>query len=568
MQQILNSGCFIFCLPEKYSRLSTAASDENLLNIDIQEKIQNQTIFGVPIPFTRKSDRTDKYHKVPTADSDNAEQSSDDEMLLDKTLKASQYKRMENEHSSNSGSSNSGTLTRHGQLPTDLSGDDMRPQSCDSNFSGTVTPPASSTENLADPFGAAPFTSDSRSTPASSATTPAANGSIKVDNCPVPLLPNNPFLNDIMQGQAMNPTTVTNKSQEQLNEKSAMSNSLNERNREPSFSDFASERQTTELGPPSSRSIHDFSSIQSHTAAGDTELPASSVNGAIGTVTLPRMQKSKTLDGIKHMSGDNRRLEHVEPTLRRSQTDYEVGNQVQVLSYDHSKDSNDLSDNETLLDKNSGSLRKKDKGRKSPRLSKSSKSPRHSEVKRSLYGGGSGGVGDGGEGYDGALTNEAFSEQDTPTPQASVAATGPAQPTPEQYKPVPNPKPKSIQPHPPTAPKPNTAERRPPVATKPKTVKTPPEPAKKPAITASDMKTPNKDQQSADLKAQSKSETKAAPPPAVKDAYKTHKRYSSYDLATGRAELSLCNETESSKSALVGKEGKTKKKGKIGLGIF
>lgn len=506
---------------------------------------------------------------MPTADSDNAEQSSDDEMLLDKTLKASQYKRMENEHSaSNSGSSNSGTLTRQGQLPTDLSGDDMRPQSCDSNFSGTVTPPASSTENLADPFGAAPFKTakEKGSTSGSSATTPA-NGGIKVDSCPVPLLPNNPFLNDIMQSKT-NSAPDTNKSLEGLSELS-ITPTTSERNREPSFSDFASERKSSEPGPPpSSHSLHDFSSIGKPSGSGDgvaSSHQAGNATGAQGTVTLPRMQKSKTLDGIQHMSGDSisahRHSQNIEPLLRRSQTDYDVGMDVQVSNYPGSKDDNDLSDSETLLDKTTGSLRKKDKGRKSPRLSKSGKSPRHSDTKRSLYA-------DSGD-YDGALTNEAFSEQDTP-PAVSVG-TFSVQDNSKQPKqpPAPSPKPKSIQPHPPTAPKPNTAERRPPVATKPKTAKTPPETAKKPSIDISSLKTPSKDKQNTDLKAQSKSETKA-PQSAVagKDSYKTHKRYSSYDLATGRAELSLCNETESSKSALVGKEGKSKKKGKIGLGIF
>lgn len=448
---------------------------------------------------------------------------------------------MENEHSSNSGSSNSGTLTRNSQLPTDPGGEDVRPQSCDSNFSGTVTPPASSNENLADPFGAAPFTADQKDMNGLA----AVNNGIKVESCPVPLLPNNPFLSDIIHGQ--NQSTVQSQSNQSL-EKLSDKVSIGERNREPSFSDFATARKTVEPLPPSSQSLHDFQSIQQSGDVGFGAIPAPVPNGAQGTVTLPRMQKSKTIDGFQPASGDNsatnRLSQNLEPLLRRSNTDYEVGVKV---NYADDNDEDDLSDSETLLsEKNmTGSLRKKDKGRKSPRTSKSSKSPRHSDSsKRSLS------YADGNE-CQGALTNAAFSEQDTtPVPPAI------SQP------PTTAPKPQIVQPHPPTTPKPSS-ERRPPIAAKPKTKTTPEQPK---TTSAADIKTPIK--QGIDLKAQSKSETKAPQGSAAKDPYKTHKRYSSYDLATGRAELSICTESDNSKSALVGKEGKSKKKGKMGLGIF
>lgn len=259
------------------------------------------------------------------------------------------------------------------------------------------------------------------------------------------------------------------------------------------------------------------------------------------------MQKSQTLDSIQGLSNSGAGDRMSGGYLRRSHTDYDVG--LSDVNLELKVEIEDLSDSDTLLADKYGSLKKKDKGRKSPKSSKGSKSLRGSDLKRSLaYSGERVDV----EGLecDGALTNEAFSEQDV-IPDSDPVSTIP----PSVTVSAPTPKSKS-KPHPPIAPKP---DRRPPVAVKPKT---------KASASSGSIKssTPSK-QQTLDLKTLSKSESKAAAP-ATKDPYKTHKRYSSYDLATGRAELSLCNESENSKSALVGKEGKSKKKGKIGLGIF
>lgn len=534
---------------EKYSRLSTANSNENLLDVEVPPKIQNQTIFGVPIPFTRKSDRNDKYHKVPV-DSDNDslcnkdENRSSDEELLDKTLKTAHSKRLEHEHSSNS--SSSGTLTRTGQLAQGpLNNGDSggyRPHSCDSNYSSTITPPASSSENLSDPFGAAPFTAKEDST-----------ANIKIDQSPVPLLSNNPFLSDIIsqghvtaEGETIEaPSDVQTSAQhEHLRMATADEVQLAEQRGRPtdrvnelSFSDFASQRTVTAFHPSSSHSLQDFSNLPTNdlATAADHKPPTS------------RMQKSKTLDSVQMRgaaAGDPvaQQLPQGDAFLKHSQTDYEVG--LKDVEFEMKDEGDEMLDSETLLADQYGSLRKKDKTRKSPKISKSVRTPRHSDPKRSLAYTGS-------LECEGALTNEAFSEIDSNTAKQDLVSDKSNVP----------PKP-AAKPHPPTAPKPSV-DRRPPISMKPAT-KSSQEHSHQSGH--SETKTPTKNS-TAEVKLQAKSETKA-PSTSAKDPYKTHKRYSSYDLATGRAELSICNDSDSSKSALVSKEGKTKKKTKIGLGIF
>ena len=489
--------------------------------MEIPAKIQNQTIFGVPIPFTRKTDRIDKYHKVPTdSDTDslcNKEETRlSDEELLDKTLK-SHYRRVEEP-------CNGGTLTRNSQLPGTVSQNDdgYRPHSCDSNYSSTITPPASSSENLSDPFGAAPFTATLR------------QEVVADQSSAVPFHSNNPFLTEVgpsnSDGEVLNqnspgavvPPTLPSPKTEEVNEVSP----------EPIYS------QSEKL--MASKSMQDFSSSLPSPSASVSTIP-----GAVDRQRLSKITKSKTLDSIKMAAvssgGDKTSTYELSAPIKRSQTDYEV--RLNDIQFDTKDDDDDTRESETLLSDQHGSLRKKDKGRKSPKSARSLKSPRHSDSKKSLaY------VGDD---CGGALTNEAFSEQDT-------------QPAPSSEKQPPESAPATaIKPYPPISPKPST-DRRPPVAAKPKTLPIEETSSSKPV--ASNAQTPAKGSP-VDAKVQSKSASKVLPPP-VKDAYKTHKRYSSYDLATGRAELSICVDSENSKSALVGKEGKSKKKNKIGLGIF
>jgi len=399
---------------------------------------QNQTIFGVPIPFTRKTDRTDKYHKVPT-DSDNGHSSDEDPPAAAPSASAQP-----------NGAPNGGEEARD------------RNASGSSNYSSTISPTPSSTENLTDPFSSVPFNKSRHRKPA--VLDAAAQQPIKVESCPVALLPNNPFLSDIIQG----------------NEGSGGTG--------PS-GDTAPEVNDVVTNETLSRP--------------DTE---------DGFHSLPRLPKSRTVDGLIVETAEDRG-----GSMKRSQTDYFI----------------ERSDSDTLLDEaRTNSLRKKEKGRKSPRGLKV-KSPRGSGTKKSLaYDEEENG------GYEGvAITNEGFSEQDTPRETISHPQPAP-------------------RPQPPTLPKPS--ERKAP-KTKPVELPSssqtlphqtqPPKPSVPPKPSPSTI--PNSDIV-----------------PGTKDFYKTHKRYSSYDIATGRAQLTVAEDTDS-KSALVTKEGgKPKKKNKIGLSLF
>jgi len=480
--------------------------------VEIPAKVSNQTIFGVPIPFTRKMDRGDKYRKVQTDSSDtdslcnnrDGDRSEEDDLLP----RSVQYERMDD----SSNSSNSGTLTRSGQLELTLNGDSQRPESADSNYSSTVTPTASSSENITETFS-----------------------SQCISQYPVPLLPTNPFLSDILcQGHVKVETHSEESSKGVEVETSSRGggdavNTL-ERTREPSFSDFATMRNSNQ--PPASPGSSEFSSAAP---------PGGSVDSLSNS---SRLQKSRTLDSIKTLSSADKSLHGLSSQeilpLRRSLTDY------QVVSADvEGKESvaDDLSDSDTLLADRCSSLKKKDKGRKSPKTSKQNKSVRSTDTKKSYAEVPASEI---------SQTNEAFSEQDT-SPEAADSTQKPFAP--------PKPVTKSV---PPVAPKPLVGVKvPPPVAVKPKFKS---KSVYEPASRSGAASTPVKATASVEVRVQSKSEVKAPAPAVTKDAYKTHKRYSSYDLATGRAELSLCS--EDSKSSLVGKEGKSKKKNKIGLGIF
>ncbi|XP_067929293.1 AP2-associated protein kinase 1-like isoform X2 [Watersipora subatra] len=507
-------------LAERYSRLSAATSDENLLDVEIPAKTQNQTIFGVPIPFTRKTDRTDKYHKVPTdSDTDslcNKDDTRSSDEALDRTFSSSQYRQLEGEESSNGG-----TLTRSNQSVELFShnGDVCRPHSCESNYSSTITPPVSSSENLCDTLGTTSFPVGVRRDSISAA--------VAERPVTIPLHSTNPFLAGVSVS-----TSQTRRAADIVVE-SQSTPSL------PSPAGLSTPKETSQKSFPSidtptaSHTPQEFSSGQKSPVGGGSTAFVHSE----GPQCLGRMSKSKTLDHIQSHTlagpGDQPIIIEPEKTLKRSQTDYEV----RLSDINFEDKTQNISDSETLLTETSGSLRKREKGRKSPKSSRSVRSPRLLESKKGL-------IYDGDGEYEGALTNEAFSEQETQSGE-TLEAPSPA------TVPV-------LKPNPPASPKPST-DWKPPIAAKPKRKQS----AESPPIVMLPTQTPVKTVQ-VETKTVSKSATKAS----SKDPHKTHKRYSSYDLATGRAELSICADSDSSKSALVGKESKSKKKTKIGLGIF
>ena len=477
---------------DKYSRLS-ATSDDNLLAA-FHERSQPQKIFGVPIPFTRRSDR---YKKVRHGSNESLTNAADDQLqssdedLANATLQASQF--TDKDTPSNC-SSNSGTLTRSNtssQAASQHASDANRSGSCDSNPS-TITPAASSSENVGDPFGAAPF---------------GKPRAVQVDDCPVPLLPNNPFLTDII-------VQKVSLSQQQL--------------------------------PVSHESAAAFGAaqfVQPHLGASAVITAAVNSVNSRQFSSLPRMPKSKTIDSIhgsSMSSGDHQLANDVmaggaDSTLKlmkRSQTDYQVASVHLTVNTDSYEDN--LSEGESLISSDVHSAGKKEKSHKSPRVAKA-KSPRASvyDNKKSLAGEEER-ASDNDEEAEGALTNVAFSEQDNGSADAATPN--------EQTTPRP---PAAIKPHPPTTPKP-AVDRRPPVAVKPKV-----KPEAKPVVLPEEVR-----------------EDSRSVSPGSRDSYKTHKRYSSYDIATGRAELTPYNDSDS-KSALVSKDGaKPKRKSKIGLGIF